>query len=82
MIAIDYAQPTAALTPASIYGISRETHVYPNGYQSFRWRIDLGWPNGSITFLGEGFTQVLRASPVVSPHQCLSPAQRELLPSG
>jgi hypothetical protein len=76
---LDYAQPTAALAPASIAEISREPHIYPNGYKSFRWSITINWPTGAISFLAEGFTQVLRASPVVCDQQCLSPAQREAL---
>ncbi|MFN7943415.1 MAG: hypothetical protein U0X73_17620 [Thermoanaerobaculia bacterium] len=56
VIHVDYAQPTAALGPASISEIAREPHVYPSGYRSFRWSIELNWPVGKLTFLAEGFT--------------------------
>lgn len=79
VVTLDYAQPTAALAPASMAGITREPYVYPNGYKSYRWAIEINWPTGSISFLAEGFTQVLRASPVLSAQQCLSPAERDLL---
>ena len=79
VLALDYATPTAALVPASMNGITREPHVYPNGYRSYRWRIDINWPTGSISFLGHGFTQVLRSSPVLLSQQCLAPAERESL---
>lgn len=42
-----------------------------------RWRIVLNWPPGGlITFGASGFSQVLRAAPVLSDQQQLSPAER------
>jgi hypothetical protein len=43
----------------------------------YRWRIALNLPQGgAITFGASGFTQVLRAEPVVQDQQQLSPAER------
>lgn len=43
----------------------------------YRWRIALNWPQGgAITFGASGFTQILRAEPVVLDQQQLPPADR------
>ena len=43
----------------------------------FRWWIDTNWPDGgSIAFGASGFTQVLRAPPIVQDEQSLPPASR------
>lgn len=43
----------------------------------YRWRIALNWPRGgAITFGASGFTQGLRAEPVLLDQQQLSPADR------
>ena len=43
----------------------------------YRWRIALNQPQGgAITFGASGFTQVLRAEPIVQDQQELSPAER------
>jgi hypothetical protein len=43
----------------------------------YRWRIELNWPQGGeITFGASGFTQVLRAEPVLLDEQKLSPLDR------
>ena len=43
----------------------------------WRWRIALNWPEGgAITFGASGFTQTLRAAPVVLDQQQLPPAER------
>jgi hypothetical protein len=43
----------------------------------WRWRIALNWPEGgAITFGASGFTQVLRAAPLVLDQQQLPPADR------
>lgn len=43
----------------------------------YRWRIALNLPQGgAITFGASGFTQILRAEPVVQDQQQLSPAER------
>ncbi|HJS33412.1 MAG TPA: hypothetical protein VJ924_15565 [Alphaproteobacteria bacterium] len=43
----------------------------------FRWRIELNWPaGGSIVFAASGFTQTLRAEPVLQDEQWLPAATR------
>ncbi len=43
----------------------------------YRWRIAFNWPQGSeIRFDASGFTQVLRADPVLQDQQQLSPTLR------
>jgi hypothetical protein len=45
-----------------------------------RWRIKLNWPkSGEIAFEAEGFTQTLRADPVVTDQQSLSRRVRSRL---
>jgi hypothetical protein len=46
----------------------------------YRWRIVLNWPASSeMTFGAVGFTQTLRAEPVLTEKQCLSSSERRLL---
>ena len=75
-ITIDYASPTAAIAPMSIGEIAREPLVYPNGHRTFRWRVLVNWPAGKLTFQSPGFTQVLRAQPVVTEKQRFDPKER------
>ena len=75
-VALDYASPTAGMTPFSIDGINREPLSYATGYTSFRWRLPVSWPAGEIAFDSPGFTQVLRKEPVVHEGQCLTASQR------
>ena len=43
----------------------------------YRWRIRLNWPDASeISFGAVGFTQTLRAEPVLTEKQCLSRKER------
>jgi hypothetical protein len=43
----------------------------------YRWRIALAWPRGGeIAFGASGFTQRLRAAPLLQDEQKLSPADR------
>ena len=43
----------------------------------YRWRIELNWPQGGeIGFGASGFTQALRAEPVLRDEQKFSPADR------
>lgn len=43
----------------------------------YRWRIVFNWPKGAeIRFAASGFTQVLRAEPLVQDQQQLSPRSR------
>ena len=79
-VALSYTSPSAALGPFSLQSIGREPFVHPNGHASFRWNLAVNWPSGSITFISSGFTQVLRAEPVESSEQYLTPTQRGLAP--
>jgi hypothetical protein len=70
-----------ALHPLSIDAISRERILdqkicFDRPY--YRWRIALNWPQGgTLTFGASGFTQTLRAEPVVRDEQQLSPLDRQ-----
>lgn len=79
VVSLDYAQASAALCPASIGEILREDHSVDNGSHAWRWAIVINWPKGSVNFLASGFTQVLRAEPVVVSEQVLSWRQRQSL---
>ena len=81
-LSLDYAILSAGMTPFSIQGIEREVHLYDNGLSSFRWRIPINWPEGEITFIASGFTQVLRAAPLEYPDACITPAARPPEPTG
>jgi hypothetical protein len=69
-----------ALHPLAIDTISRERIegqkiCFDRPY--YRWQIALNWPQGgNITFGASGFTQVLRAEPVLLDEQQLPPADR------
>ena len=77
VVSVDYAASTAAFQPMTIHEIHREVVTYPNGHSSFNWKVEINWPRNSfISFRSSGFTQVLRAEPIVSGAQYLSPSQR------
>jgi hypothetical protein len=69
-----------ALHPLSIDAITRERIREQKiclDRPYYRWRIALNLPRGgAITFGASGFTQILRAEPVVRDEQQLSPADR------
>ena len=75
-IALDYAKPTAAISPFSLDEIEREKLDYPNGYATYKWHLKINWPSGAIDFIATGFTQVLSGQPVESERQGLSPSER------
>jgi hypothetical protein len=64
---LDYAGVGAGMTPFMIDGIERGSLPYP----SFRWRLPINWPAGVITFDSPGFTQSLRAAPILIDRQSL-----------
>jgi hypothetical protein len=70
----------AALHPVSIGSVEREEIQNKKVYLDrpyYRWRIRLNWPNGGeIVFGAVGFTQTLRAEPVLTAKQCLSLSER------
>lgn len=77
IISIDYASASAGVQPMTIHEIQREKVTYPNGYSSFKWKVDINWPpKSSISFESSGFTQVQRMEPIISGAQYLSPSER------
>src|SRR5688572_29359612 len=60
-LSVDYA--SCGMGPFSIDGIERQAKVYPNGYSTFSWRIPINYPRGEVTFIADGFMQVLRSEP-------------------
>lgn len=77
VVSIDYASSTAALTPMAIHEIQRQFVTHPTGYSFFAWKIEINWPrNGFIAFRSSGYTQLLRAEPVIANTQYLSPSER------
>jgi len=64
---LDYARVTAGMTPFSIGSIERE----PTAYQSFRWKIQINWPAGEITFEAPRFTMELADDGAISRDQKL-----------
>lgn len=73
---LDYLNMSAAITAFSIDGISREAVTYATGYNSYRWRISINWPEGSFTFEAPGFNQRLLAAPMISSAQMLPASVR------
>jgi len=69
-----------ALHPLVIDAVARERIVdqkicFDRPY--YRWRIAFNWPQGGdIRFGASGFTQALRAAPVLQDQQQLSPLDR------
>ncbi|MHA1151995.1 MAG: hypothetical protein ACTSQ7_04895 [Alphaproteobacteria bacterium] len=81
-IAIDWGDSgdRTALHEISIDGIAREPVPDQEGYpprQHYRWRIALNWPQGgAISFGARGFTQTLRAEPLLLDQQRLPAGPR------
>lgn len=78
-VSLDYASATAALTPFSIHRIHVESVIYEGGVRSLKWRIEINWPHGEITFQAPRFTQVLTGNVVVTDNQSLSNEERSRL---
>ena len=72
----------AVLNPASIDRIDRDRVVEQKvclGRPYYRWAIRFNWPHGGeVVFGAVGFTQTLRAEPILSKSQHLPPASRRL----
>ncbi len=64
-VAIDYATPTAALSPFTIDRIDRTVERRPR-YNAVLWTLPINWPTGEITFEAAGFLLELRAAPASS----------------
>jgi len=65
-VELSYVDPNAALGPFALDGIEREVVTYPTGWSSYRWVLNVNWPHGYFRFASPGFTQILRAEPLVS----------------
>jgi len=76
----------AAVHPVSIDGIEREILQGQKVFLDrpyYRWRIRLNWPeSGAIALGAVGFTQTLRAEPVLTDKQHLSRSERSRLTRG
>jgi hypothetical protein len=70
----------AAVHPMSIDAIDRERIADQKVFLDrpyYRWTIRLNWPDaGEISFGAFGFTQNLRAQPILTGQQCLSFRER------
>ena len=81
-IEIDWGRSAfqVAVHPASIGNVERKRIHDQKVYLDrpyYRWRIRLNWPDGGeVAFGAVGFTQTLRAEPVLTKHQCLSWSER------
>ena len=73
---LDYAKPTAGIVPFSLNGIKREPISHATGHNSFRWELEINWPDGALSFESPGFTQSLRAPECVTANQRLLPTER------
>ena len=73
---LDYVTPTAGMSPFSIDGIKRELVKFPTGAESYKWRLPINWPKGSLEFDAPGFTQMLTGTPHHQVGQWLTPEQR------
>jgi hypothetical protein len=71
-VSLDYETLTAEVVPFSIDTIARESFTFPNGKPSFRWSIEIAWPQGTISFISTGFTMTLRSTPIISNTTLLS----------
>ena len=73
-----------AVSPWPILRIDRESIERPEGYPgptSYAWTLALGTPTpGEIHFGARGFTQELRAEPVLTERQSLTIGERERRP--
>jgi hypothetical protein len=57
--------------PLSIDEILRGSTEEVGPYRSYRWRIDLNFPKGEMTFLSSGFVQELKGPPTEGRQQHL-----------
>jgi hypothetical protein len=80
-IAIEWGNTGVLLHEAVIDRIERQrSPTAPRDRPSYRWRIALNWPqSGEIAFEAAGFTQALRAEPIVTDRQSLTQRARQRL---
>ena len=77
VFSLDYATPTAGMCAFSIEAITRERVDYPTGYSSYKWTIEINWPDGSVEFSSPGFSQALIGEPVLQAGQWLDETARK-----
>ena len=71
------------LSISSIERMRNENREIFNDRPYYKWLIETNYPKyGEISFGASGFTQVLRAEPIISGEQKLTPPQRKNLFSG
>lgn len=75
-ISIDYAGASAAPTPFSIHQITFETITNVTGAKGRKWRIEIDWPKGDITFESSRFTQRFTGEGMIVDRQSLSSEER------
>ena len=82
-IAIEWGTTGVPLHETSIDRIEREPiPTAPRQPPSYRWRIALNWPrSGEIGFEAVGFTQALRAEPILTDRQSLTRRGRQRMSS-
>ena len=73
---LDYVACSAGMTAFSIESIEREVIGDDERAQSYRWRIDVNWPEGFLEFEAPGFSQWLVGEIVEQDVQMLDPAHR------
>jgi hypothetical protein len=73
---LDYVACSAGMTAFSIESIEREVIGDDERAQSYRWRIDVNWPEGFLEFEAPGFSQWLVGEIVEQDEQTLDPRQR------
>ncbi len=73
---LDYVACSAGMTAFSIDRIGREVIGDDERAQSYRWRIDVNWPEGFLEFEAPGFSQWLVGEIVEQDGQTLDPRQR------
>ena len=75
-ILLDYAVPSAGMCPFLIDAIYREEVACADGTISYRWLIEVNWPDGRLEFLSPSFTQTLDAEPQRRSTQSFEHAER------
>ncbi len=78
--ALDYVACSAGMSAFAIGGITRESLRVDDGEGEdlgpWRWRIDVGWPEGFLEFESTGFSQWLVGEVVEQAAQSLAAADR------
>ena len=73
---LDYVACSTGMTAFSIDRIEREVIGDDERAQTYRWRIDVNWPEGFLEFEAPGFSQWLVGEIVEQEAQTLDPKQR------